>query len=416
MDGAVVLSTDGTRITRANVHLVPDPSLPAVETGTRHRAAERTARHTGVPAVAVSASMTTVTVYAAGQARVLADPVVLLARADQTVATMERHGARTARARARLDRAEIGGYAAVRDVITMAQRLLRLERLGTELAELTVEMGEYGRQTTLQLEELLSDTPDELWGLVADYLVVDQTGMDPADADSPALPTAEQVETGLERLTVLSDADLLLPGPVARCLGLPAEPEDLDADALLRGLYRFRKAESGTHKASILASGVAMYAAVEAQKILAETWDVAADLWSATSWNELARDGFECERHELRHPDQQPRVPFVTAALADAKGPKVAVTDFQKAVPDQIRAWVPGDFTVLGCDGFGFSDTRPAARRFFNTDTESIIVAVLAGLVREGSIEKRTLLEAARQYQIDDVMAAPEPTTDPGVA
>ena len=237
MDGAVVLSTDGTRITRANVHLVPDPSLPAVETGTRHRAAERTARHTGVPAVAVSASMTTVTVYAAGQARVLADPVVLLARGDQTVATMERHGARTARARARLDRAEIGGYAAVRDVITMAQRLLRLERLGTELAELTVEMGEYGRQTTLQLEELLSDTPDELWGLVADYLVVDQTGMDPADADSPALPTAEQVETGLERLTVLSDADLLLPGPVARCLGLPAEPEDLDDQVSARG-YR----------------------------------------------------------------------------------------------------------------------------------------------------------------------------------
>ena len=237
MDGAVVLSTDGTRITRANVHLVPDPSLPAVETGTRHRAAERTAQHTGVPAVAVSASMTTVTVYAGGQARVLADPVVLLARADQTVATMERHGARTARARARLDRAEIGGYASVRDVSTMAQRLLRLERLGAELAELTVEMGEYGRQTTLQLEELLSDTPDELWGLVADYLVVDQSGTEPADAGAPALPTSDQVDGCLERLTVLTDADLLLPGPVARCLGLPAEPEDLDDQVSARG-YR----------------------------------------------------------------------------------------------------------------------------------------------------------------------------------
>lgn len=235
MDGAVVLSTDGERITRANVHLVPDPSLPAVETGTRHRAAERTALHTGVPAVAVSASMTTVTVYAGGQSRVLADPVVLLARADQTVATMERHGARTARARARLDRAEIGGYASVRDVLTMAQRLLRLERLGAELAELTVEMGEYGRQTTLQLEELLSDTPDELWGLVADYLQVDRPGADPADAGTPALPTAEQVGSGLERLNALSDADLLLPGPVARCLGLPAEPEDLDDQVSARG-------------------------------------------------------------------------------------------------------------------------------------------------------------------------------------
>lgn len=243
MDGAVVLSTDGTRITRANVHLVPDPSLPATETGTRHRAAERTAQHTGVPAVAVSASMTTVTVYSGGQAKVLADPVVLLARADQTVATMERHGARTARARARLDRAEIGGYASVRDVITMAQRLLRLERLGAELAELTVEMGEYGRQTTLQLEELLSDTPDELWGLVADYLVVHQTGVvnqagvDAADSDAEVRPSTEQVNAVLDRLTVLSDADLLLPGPVARCLGLPAEPEDLDNQVSARG-YR----------------------------------------------------------------------------------------------------------------------------------------------------------------------------------
>lgn len=239
MDGAVVLSTDGTRITRANVHLVPDPSLPAVETGTRHRAAERTALHTGVPAVAVSASMTTVTVYAGGQARVLADPVVLLARADQTVATMERQGARTARARARLDRAEVGGYAAVRDVITMTQRLLRLERLGAELAELTVEMGEYGRQTTLQLEELLSDTPDELRRLVADYLVVDRpgTGTDASEAGARALPTAAQVEAGLERLTALSDADLLAPGPVARCFGLPAEPEDLDDQVSARG-YR----------------------------------------------------------------------------------------------------------------------------------------------------------------------------------
>ncbi|MET3861176.1 diadenylate cyclase [Dietzia sp. 2505] len=228
MDGAVVLSTDGERITHANVHLVPDPSLPAVETGTRHRAAERTALHTGVPSVAVSASMTTVTVYAGGQARVLADPVVLLARADQTVATMERHGARTARARARLDRAEIGGYASVRDVVTMAQRLIRLDRLGAELAELTVEMGEYGRQTTLQLEELLADTPDELWGLVADHLAVDPAG-------GSTVPTADQVTNGLERLAALTDADLLLPGPVARCLGLPAEPEDLDEHVTARG-------------------------------------------------------------------------------------------------------------------------------------------------------------------------------------
>lgn len=245
MDGAVVLSTDGTRITAANVHLVPDPRLPAVETGTRHRAAERTALHTGIPTVAVSASMTTVTVYAGGLARVLADPVVLLARADQTVATMERHGARTARARARLDRAEIGDYASVRDVVTLAQRMLRLERLGAELADLAEEMGEYGRQTSLQLEELLSDTPDELRGLIADHLVVDSatTGAGSSSAGtsgsgtsgSRSVPTSAQIAAGLERLDALTDADLLLPGPVARSLGLPAEPEDLDGQLTSRG-------------------------------------------------------------------------------------------------------------------------------------------------------------------------------------
>ena len=231
MDGAVVLSTDGTRIRRANVHLVPDPSHPAAETGTRHHAAERTSLHAGVPTVAVSASMTTVTVYCAGLSRVLVDPVVLLARADQSLSTLERQGARTARARAHLDRAEIGGYATVRDVVTLTQRMLRLERLGTELADLAEEMGEYGRQTSLQLDELLSDTSEELRRLVLDHL------LDPAAAHAPPVPTTDRVDAALARLDALSDADLLLPGPVARCLGLPAEPEDLDGQVTARG-YR----------------------------------------------------------------------------------------------------------------------------------------------------------------------------------
>ena len=87
-----------------------------------------------------------------------------------------------------------------------------------------------------------------------------------------------------------------------------------------------------------------------------------------------------------------------------------------KAVPEQIRSFVPGDFTTLGCDGFGFSDTRPAARRFFNVDAESIVVAVLAGLERAGEVERSTVVEAARRYRIDDVDASPEQTTDPGDA
>ena len=226
MDGAVVLSTDCTRILRANVHLVPDHALPATETGTRHRAAQRTARQTGFPVVAVSASMNTITVYDSERSHVLGDTVVLIARADQTVATMERHGARSDLARAALDAAEIGDYASVREVVTLVQRFLRLERLGADLADLAVELGEHGRHTAVQLEELLSDTPGQLRALVGDHLVVDHR-----------VPGAADVDTALARLAALTDSELLLPGTVARCLNLPAEPEDLDGHVTARG-YR----------------------------------------------------------------------------------------------------------------------------------------------------------------------------------
>jgi pyruvate dehydrogenase E1 component len=94
----------------------------------------------------------------------------------------------------------------------------------------------------------------------------------------------------------------------------------------------------------------------------------------------------------------------------------VAVTDWMRAVPDQIRQWVPNTYVTLGTDGFGFSDTRPAARRYFNTDAESVVVAVLEALARDGAIDPSVAVSAAREYQIDDVLAAPEQTTDPGVA
>jgi pyruvate dehydrogenase E1 component len=182
----------------------------------------------------------------------------------------------------------------------------------------------------------------------------------------------------------------------------PAEPDGLDAEALLRGIYRYRKSpEKRTHVAQILASGVAMPEAVRAADLLAEEWDVAADVWSVTSWGELNRDGVATEKERLRHPERHAGVPFVTKAMADAAGPVVAVSDWMRAVSEQIRPWVPGTYITLGTDGFGFSDTRPAARRYFNTDAESVVVGVL---------------EAARKYQIDDVMAAPEQTSDPGVA
>jgi pyruvate dehydrogenase E1 component len=197
----------------------------------------------------------------------------------------------------------------------------------------------------------------------------------------------------------------------------PAEPEGLNVEGLLRGIYRYRPApEQRKHRAQILASGVSMPDALRAADLLAVDWDVAADVWSVTSWGELNREGVEIEKETLRHPDHSPRVPYVTQALGDASGPVVAVSDWMRAVPEQIRRWVPGTYVTLGTDGFGFSDTRPAARRFFNTDAESIAVAVLEGLARDGNVDRSVATEAAHRYQIDDVLAAPEQTSDPGVA
>ncbi|OBJ28644.1 pyruvate dehydrogenase (acetyl-transferring), homodimeric type [Mycolicibacter heraklionensis] len=197
----------------------------------------------------------------------------------------------------------------------------------------------------------------------------------------------------------------------------PAEPDGFDPAGLLRGIYRFRKAaEARSHTAQILASGVAVPEALRAADMLAADWDVAADVWSVTSWGELNRDGVAIERERLRHPERPAAVPYVTQALADATGPVVAVSDWMRAVPEQIRQWVPGNYVTLGTDGFGFSDTRPAARRYFNTDAESVVVAVLAALGRDGVIDPSVAVTAATQYQIDDVLAAPEQTSDSGVA
>ena len=196
----------------------------------------------------------------------------------------------------------------------------------------------------------------------------------------------------------------------------PAEPEGLDVEGLLKGIYLYKTSEAAGPKAQILVSGVAMPEGLRAQKLLADEWGVSADVWSVTSWGELRREGVECERQALLNPSKDAPVPFVTTALSSAQGPVVAASDWMRAVSDQIRQWVPGDYTTLGTDGFGFSDTRTAARRYFNVDAESIVVAVLIGLAKEGSIERSKAVEAASRYRIDDVNAAPEQTGDTGSA
>ncbi|MEE1928521.1 pyruvate dehydrogenase (acetyl-transferring), homodimeric type [Streptomyces sp. TRM 70351] len=191
----------------------------------------------------------------------------------------------------------------------------------------------------------------------------------------------------------------------------PAEPEGVDVEGIVRGLYRYRAGERGQHRAQILASGVGMGWALEAQQILADEWDVRADVWSATSWNELRRDAVTAEEYNLLHPEEEQVVPYVTRTLQDEEGPVVAVSDWMRAVPDQIARWVPGPYQSLGADGFGFADTRGAARRFFHIDAQSVVLGVLTELAKEGKVDRSVLKQAIDRYQLLDVSAA-----DPGSA
>jgi pyruvate dehydrogenase E1 component len=182
----------------------------------------------------------------------------------------------------------------------------------------------------------------------------------------------------------------------------PPMPEGVE-EGILKGLYRFREgvpaaSPSGgeTPRIQLLASGTAIHWALDAQRLLADDWGVTADVWSATSWSELRRDALSCDAAQLNGED---RVPYVTRALCGAPGPVLAVSDWMRAVPDQIAPWVEQDWSSLGTDGFGLSDTREAARRHFGVDAESIAVAALDRLARRGEVKRETVREAAGSRQ-----------------
>ena len=182
---------------------------------------------------------------------------------------------------------------------------------------------------------------------------------------------------------------------------MPPMPEGCE-EGIINGLYRFAPAPEGpTRPATILFSGTAVGAATEAQRLLAEEHDVAAELWSATSYKALREEALDAERWNRLNPGSQARTPFVTNALADAEGPVVAVTDFMKAVPDQVARWVPQPFTSLGTDGWGRSGTRPDLRRHFETDAAHVVVAVLDGLARMGEAKADEVAEAITRHGIN---------------
>ncbi|MFY8002294.1 MAG: pyruvate dehydrogenase (acetyl-transferring), homodimeric type [Candidatus Nanopelagicaceae bacterium] len=191
----------------------------------------------------------------------------------------------------------------------------------------------------------------------------------------------------------------------------PAEPENLDVEGLLKGIYLYSKAKKqrrAKRQVNLLASGVALNWALKAQDLLASDWKISANVFSVTSWNELRRDGLEVDRHNLLNPLNK-KSAYLTTKLKNYKGSVLAVSDFMRTVQDQISPWVEQNFASLGTDGFGLSDTRGALRRHFKVDAESIVVAALSQLANQGKISPKVVMKAIAKYELNNVTAA-----DPG--
>ena len=191
----------------------------------------------------------------------------------------------------------------------------------------------------------------------------------------------------------------------------PAEPENLDVEGLLKGIYLYSKAKKqrrAKRQVNLLASGVALNWALKAQELLASDWKISANVFSVTSWNELRRDGLEVDRHNLLNPLNK-KSAYLTTKLKAYKGSVLAVSDFMRTVQDQIAPWVEQNFASLGTDGFGLSDTRGALRRHFKVDAESIVVATLSQLANQGKISPKVVMKAIEKYELNNVTAA-----DPG--
>jgi pyruvate dehydrogenase E1 component len=183
---------------------------------------------------------------------------------------------------------------------------------------------------------------------------------------------------------------------------MPPMPEGVK-EGILKGLYRFQKSNlnSSAATAHLFGSGAIMNQVIEAQKILEEKYNIATDVWSITSYNELRREALHVERENLLNPNNTPKVPYVTECLKNEKGVFVAASDYMKVMPDSIRQWVPGPFTALGTDGFGRSESRKALRDFFEVDARHIVWATLVSLNRNKQISSNVLEAAQKDLKIN---------------
>jgi pyruvate dehydrogenase E1 component len=187
-------------------------------------------------------------------------------------------------------------------------------------------------------------------------------------------------------------------------LPMPPMPDGKDVrEGILKGLYRYRTSakKDAKLKAQLFGSGAIMFEVLKAQQILEEKYNVAADVWSITSYKELYRDGNDCERWNMLHPGEKSRVPFVTEQLKDAPGVLVAASDYMKVLPESISRWAPRKLVALGTDGFGRSENRVALRDFFEVDAKHIVLATLNALAAEGQIKTEVVRKAIQDLGIN---------------
>ena len=191
---------------------------------------------------------------------------------------------------------------------------------------------------------------------------------------------------------------------------MPAMPEGVE-QGILRGMYKYKPAPQpgGMPRVHLLGSGPLINEALRAQDLLRGRFNVAADVWSVTSYNELYRDALTCQRWNRLHPEQTPRVPYFVQALADEPWPIVTTSDYVSSVATRLCPWTPAGMCVLGTDGFGRSDTRASLRRHFQTDAEHVVLATLGELARVGRFDAADLPQAIEQLGLDP--AAPDPAT-----
>jgi len=180
-------------------------------------------------------------------------------------------------------------------------------------------------------------------------------------------------------------------------------------EGILRGMYRLRTGSTQKNRVQLLGSGTILREVLAAAEVLEKDYGVAADVWSVTSFSELRRDGIDCDRWNMLHPDEPPRSSFVHRCVAGLQGPFVAATDYMRIVADQIRPWIPGRYSVLGTDGYGRSDSRSALREFFEVDQRYVVLAALKALVDEGRLPPAVVAEAIEKLGISP--EKPNPVT-----